>query len=776
MPAPATRRHRPAPSVERLEGRDLLSVTAALVGGVLAVNGDAGNDNISVTLDRPANQLVVRSYAIEVARFASPAVTSIVIDAGAGNDIVRVGPDVIQPTVIDGGAGNDVLFAGGGQTTLNGGPGRDKLVAGPGLTVLNGDGGANVLERVKPTDPAIAGPNDRVLLALPVPPVAMPVVQTLTTAEVDQLIRRASGATLSEDAIIAVVDRGGNLLGLRVEGGVNPAVAGSIDTLVFAIDGAISKARTAAFFANNQAPLTSRTVQFISQSTITQREVESYPSITDPNSPWRGPGFVAPVGIKGHFPPNVPFTPQVDLFLIEHTNRDSLVAPGPDNIKGTADDITLPSRFNVPTEFIPPGQEINPPESFGLISGMRPNAQSRGIATLPGGIPIYKEGQLVGGIGVFFPGATGFATEENSSLSATHDPSKPDRSLEAEYMAFAAVNGAPKLGLPIGDVAGVAPVAGIELPLTPENQRIDLVGITLDIVGPNGVKGPEQLFRYGRALPEGNPDSGTNQGFTTQAGLPVPEGWLVVPHDGDGITAAEVERLITQGIQQATRTRAAIRLPLNSETKMVFAVADRSGNIVGLYRMPDATVFSLDVAVAKARNVAYYANPTLLQPADRLPEVPPGTALTNRSFRYLALPRYPEGIDGRPPGPFSILTDPGTDPNTGLMTARLPASVHQSVQGFDAFNPGTNFRSTTNPANRNGIVFFPGSAPLYRDSTLLIGGFGVSGDGVDQDDVVTFMGAKGFEPSPTLRVDNVFVRGVRVPYQKFNRNPEGGIT
>ena len=52
-------------------------------------------------------------------------------------------------------------------------------------------------------------------------------------------------------------------------------------------------------------------------------------------------------------------------------------------------------------------------------------------------------GNLVGGIGVFFPGTTGYASEENSSLSADYNPTKPDRSLEAEYDAFAAVGGAP---------------------------------------------------------------------------------------------------------------------------------------------------------------------------------------------------------------------------------------------------------------------------------------------------------------------------------------------
>ena len=73
-------------------------------------------------------------------------------------------------------------------------------------------------------------------------------------------------------------------------------------------------------------------------------------------------------------------------------------------------------------------------------------------------------------------------------------------------------------------------------------------------------------------------------------------------------------------------------------------------------------------------------------------------------------------------------------------------------------------------ANQNGVVFFPGSTPLYVNGQL-VGGLGVSGDGVDQDDVVTAAGARGFEPIPQLRADMFFLNGVRLPYQKFNRQP-----
>lgn len=524
--------------------------------------------------------------------------------------------------------------------------------------------------------------------------------------------------------------------------------------------------------------MTSRTIGFISQSTVTQREVDSDPNVADHNSTLYGPGYVAAIRLGGHFPPGVPFTPQVDLMGIEHTNRDTSVKNG----------VTLPSRFNVPQEFVPlpANEQLAAPDSYGYLSGIFPSGQPRGIGTLPGGIPIYNSGGLVGGIGVFFPGQTGYSSEENSSLSTNYDSSKPDRSLEAEYVAYAALGGVP--GNAVGDLGGVALPAGLSLvpqdpgiPVTTLLAGINLVGVSLDIFGPGGTQGPKNLVEFGQTLGQGDPNSGTNvkidrAGNTLQDGTVVPAGWLVTPHDGVGISAADVEKVIYQGIAQANQTRAAIRLPAGSRTRMVFAVTDSTGAVLGIYRMPDATIFSIDVAVAKARNVAYYDDPAQLMPADQVPGVPAGTSFTNRTFRYLAQARFPEGIDGSPPGPFSILNDPGINPYNALnLGSPEPASVYQSVYGYDSFHPGTNFRAQTSPLNQNGIIFFPGSSAVYKDNgASIVGGYGVSGDGVDQDDVVTAVGITGFEPAPQLRVDMYTFRGVRLPYMKFNRNPEGG--
>jgi uncharacterized protein GlcG (DUF336 family) len=770
-----------------------------LAGGTLTYTGTVGNDHVLIRYE--PGLITVTDQSGLLGRFAPASVTGIAVTTGAGNDLVKIASDVTQPATIDGGPGNDVLQAGGGPTRIIGGTGQNLLaggsasnqliggpngelfVGGAGSTSVVPGGGNDKVVRVTAADPVAATPTTRVLVNQPKPTGADPPPQVVTATEVGALLRRAAAASASNDAIIAVVDRNGRILGVRTEAGVARQIMTNPALRVFAIDGAVSLARTGAFFGNNQAPLTSRTVSNLSQSTIIQREVESNPDIPDINSTQRGPGYVAPVRIGAHFPPNVPNTPEVDLFEIEHTNRDGSTSPGPDGVLGTPDDIPLTGRFNINPAFVPAGQTLFAPDSYGVVSGILPTAQNRGIATLPGGIPLFKNGQVVGGIGVFFPGKTGYATEENSSLSTTFDPTKPDRSLEAEWMAFAAAGGAvglpttrPQFPGPVGTINGVRPIDGFILP----GGSIDLIGITLDIFGPGGIQGAKKLADLGSILGRGNPDSGTNQpvtagGATLLGGLPVPEGWLVTPHNGVGISADQVNRIIQDGLLQAGRTRAAIRLPPSRGVRMVFAVTDRTGEVVGLYRMPDATVFSIDVAVAKARNTAYYADPAKLQPADQVPGVPRGTAFTNRTFRYLALPRFPSAAEegSAPPGPFSILFDGGADPLTGRQVgARKPAYAYQTALGHDSFFPGTNFHDPTNPANQNGVVWFPGSAPLYRAGSGVIGGFGVSGDGVDQDDVVTTGGQVGFTPVGALRADQTFFLGVRLPYQKYDRNPE----
>ena len=590
----------------------------------------------------------------------------------------------------------------------------------------------------------------------------------LLPAQVEQLLIRASAAANTESAIIAVVDRNGDILGVRVESGVTFSSAAEE---VFAIDGAVAEARTAALFSSDfpdGSPLSSRAIQFVSQSTITQREVDSSPESTNPTT--AGPGIVGPIGVGGLFPPGISNTAVPDLFAIETTNRDTLMDPG---------------RFNTPT-YVP---GFNALISYGQASGIMPSAQPRGIGTLPGGVPIYENNACVGGIGVFFPGPNGYASYEQNNLPGANQTQVQRENaplcVEAEWMAFAAVGGSTGAGLPVGAINGAAALPGtFNIPFLPGG--ISLGGITVDDFGANGTYfGPLAVKQEGKLVSPGGAPNGTDLPVDPSSdkylkAQAVPYGWLVAPRtspDGSSaLTVAQVTTIIDQGVTEANLDRSQIRLPLGSTPSMVLCVTDQDGNILGLYSMPNETEFSLGVAVAKARNTAYYDGPNL-QPSDQLAGIPLGTAFTNRTFRFLAEPRYPEGV-GSTPGPWSALNDPGINPATAEDSGpALPASVYMqnstSELAYAAFVPNGNFREATtaaNAKNQNGVVFFPGSAAVYLNGKI-VGGLGVSGDGVDEDDVVTYSAAVGFDPLSSHRVDQFFYRRVRLPYQEFDLNP-----
>ena len=586
----------------------------------------------------------------------------------------------------------------------------------------------------------------------------------LTAAEVTALLDRASAATPSRDAIIAIVDRSGQILGVRTEANV------TTPDLNFAINGAIAKARSAVFFSSDQGILTSRTVGYLSQSTITQREVEANPSSL--NESIRGPGFVAAVGVGGQFPPGIINQPLVDLFAIEHSNRVSTVVDG----------VLIANR-----------------QSYGQQVGTAPNETSRGIGTLPGGLPVYRanSNQLIAGIGAFFPGPFGFASFEQGFVPVAsqtqQDRVNAPRVIESELIVFqtlfvpGSIGNVARPGItgaPQSIIARAGNLSGksLQQQINQINAaaRINLGGIALQSFGPKaGPLGVQALFNLASRLGPGT-INGTNRpvtagGATALDGMAQAAGWLVAPKNGSVLTAADVTRIINQGIAQAEKTRAQIRIP-TTYSRLIFAVSDFNGDILGLYRMPDALCDALDVTPAKARNSVYYASSDL-QPQDRLPGIPLGTAFTTRTFRYLAVPRYPSGNNNAAPGIWSILNEPGINPKTGYnIGAPKAASSFKTVLGFDSFNPGRNFSapfSVMPKENQNGTIFFPGSSAIYVNGQLA-GGFGSSGDGVDQDDVGAFYGAVGYAAPTAQRADQFIFRGIRLPYIKFSRNVESG--
>ena len=124
----------------------------------------------------------------------------------------------------------------------------------------------------------------------PIPP--SPVV-TLSAADVDAIVQAALTAVSPTTMVVAVVDRAGNLLALWRKTDAPATAPGNFGIPIDTNDLALGLARTGAFFSNNQAPLTSRTIRFIS-------------------------------GI--HLPPGVMNQPNADLYGIENTNRGCMLS------------------------------------------------------------------------------------------------------------------------------------------------------------------------------------------------------------------------------------------------------------------------------------------------------------------------------------------------------------------------------------------------------------------------------------------------------------------
>ncbi len=116
--------------------------------------GDPGTLQVDVDGDGTADESFPRAE-----------ITSIGVDTGRGDDIVRIdeGNGVFTdaiPTTMDGGEGDDSLTGGAGASTLSGGPGDDQLVGGSGAERLNGGDGNDRIDGNRGNDVAFMGDGD----------------------------------------------------------------------------------------------------------------------------------------------------------------------------------------------------------------------------------------------------------------------------------------------------------------------------------------------------------------------------------------------------------------------------------------------------------------------------------------------------------------------------------------------------------------------------------------------------------------------------------------
>jgi uncharacterized protein GlcG (DUF336 family) len=438
--------------------------------------------------------------------------------------------------------------------------------------------------------------------------------------------------------------------------------------------------------------------------------------------------------------------------------------------------------------------DVSKQASAGTIG---PHRSPLGFAAQPGGMPLYKNGSVVGAIGVV----------ANSTYSVITD-----------YITDTAPD--------VNELIAVAGTSGFQAPTGIRADRITVGGITLifdtsEALMSNPANAPSFASINGTA---GNLDNFTGYGGNpivagqaygapgsgvipdTNPALAATGDYILVdavgnnrypPKDGtDGLmTAAEVTQILLSSLQVAGHTRAQVRQPLGSIAQVSVTVVDTNGEIVGYARSPDALVDSVDVVQQKARTAVFFSNPlaaSLLSGALPTPmylngtssniaayltasqtffanpnAFADGTAFSTRSIENISTPYFPDGIAGTPNGPLSKPIANWSIFNTGL---ELDLVIDKLVAALVSADTTPNCTGISQI--RNGITLFAGGFPIYRGSTL-VGGIGVSGDGTDQSDLIAFLGINnagkalgtgiGNAP-PAMRADTLTPLGVRLRY------------
>jgi uncharacterized protein GlcG (DUF336 family) len=531
--------------------------------------------------------------------------------------------------------------------------------------------------------------------------------QALTISDVRKVIAQAVGEAKARGAkaTIAVVDRVGNVLAVyRMTGAQTtmrfPAkVPLQLPPELPSEFGAIAKAITGAYLSSGGNAFSSRTASMI---------------------------------VQEHFPP-APSTPGLEsgpLFGVQFSQL-----PCSD----------LNTRF--------PGSASAPAAMIG------PKRSPLGLSADPGGLPLYKKGVVVGGIGVI---ADGFYGLDKNVLDFDSDLD--------ELIALAGLQGyAP----PAAIRADRIPVDGSTLrfsdasadQLNPLQSNFAALGTGTgallavagfyagDAILPGVAYGSEGSgIRFAKPSEFSNPEAYVLSNGRGANRYPIRSG-ADAAEVGTALSAREVRAVLEEAFKVMSRARAQIRRPLDAPAEVTISVVDSWGTVLGLVRSPDAPIFGTDVSLQKARTAAFFSNPKAgaLLLADPDTDVAPvvaatraflgdsaaltgKTAFSNRAVGNLARPYFPDGEVGRPNGPFSRPIAKFSPFATGLQTALIVKTL-----GADRC---TNVPTAPNGQQRlaNGIQIFPGAVPIYRGNRL-VGAIGVSGDGIDQDDMIAFLGA-----------------------------------
>ena len=583
-------------------------------------------------------------------------------------------------------------------------------------------------------------------------------IDFLTVEDVQRVIAQATAeATIRKlPATIAVVDRVGNVLGVfRMTGartnfriGTLRGVSGGLENIDILPDtfAALTKAITGAYLSSNGNAFSTRTASQIVQENFNPRE------FNQPAGPLYG----------------VQFSQLSCSDLMRRTEHGTV----------------------------------------------GPKRSPLGLAADPGGMPLYKNNRLVGGVGVIADGVYGLDADitdvdqdldELIAVAATIGFAAPDdiraNRITADGRTFRYVDSEAIQSNP-AQVPAFASLAGAIVTVTGYFDGTLRPGVS-----------------FGNAASGYRADSGA---FAAQGGFilvdsgnqnryPVRDGT-----DGQ-LKLAEVTTIIQEALKIANRARAQIRRPLGSAVQVTVSVVDTKGEVLGLARTPDGPVFGTDVSLQKARSALLFSLTSAAADISALPTanylgasgnpVPSyrtfaayiaatrqffndptmfanGIAFSNRAIANLSRPFFPDGISGTEPGPFST-------PYSNWSPFHLGLQLDLNYNAIIASATGSPVVGCTGLARaKNGIQIFPGSFPIYRNGQL-IGGIGISGDGVDQDDMVSFLGlanagkilGNGIGHAPkAMRADILAPRGegtrlryVNCPQAPFNDSTEQNV-
>jgi len=545
----------------------------------------------------------------------------------------------------------------------------------------------------------------------------------LRVSDVERIVAQAVGEAQARGAkaTIAVVDRVGNVLAVFRMNGADTSVkitsgrgvVGGLEGIRIIPDtlAAISKAQTGAYLSSEGNAFSTRTASQI---------------------------------VQEHFNPGERGQPAGPLFGVQFSNL--------------------------------PCSDLN--NRFVAGTGAGPLRAPLGLAADPGGFPLYRDGTPVGGIGVIADGIYGLDRDITDSDNDIDELV----AMAGSYGYAAPVERRQRVTLD-GKIARFADIDFGDLASSPRSvpdfASIDGVsGALQDVTGYfDAAGGVLQGTAFGQDDSGIRPDSGDYPGLDAFVLVDDTNTERYPPSAGtDGaaaLSAAEVRRLVRSALAIAHKARAQIRLPTGSPAQVSVSVVDTNGVVLALARSRDAPIFGTDVSLQKARTAAFFSgtggaaalqgapNTIYLNPngtpsgqqivigdyvSDLRSFLGAPTALADGAYAFadrsggnLSRPFFPDGINGNNNGPFSKPFADWSPFSTGL---QLDLSMNQIVQhvvyvlGGGADTPQN---CTTIAALPNGLQIFPGSVPIYRGNTL-VGGLGVSGDGVDQDDMIAFLG------------------------------------